>query len=569
MTERFIAGTNDRTVSDLPLDDKRHRPFNYGIKINFIDSISWQWLYAVNLLVTYQLILTSKDASLSSNLYPWLSAEAIIVVGWLLKSNRCPDSALFKPLEQQATFMLTEVNLSFAINTMMPGSENNPQQGLSSESPGQQAPQAINCPVGYFARLFYSDSGDGNENPQQQSHTLGLNCFVYPCNGFCQFRSSLDSSVSLALEYGESSADHTRANPGQTSYPDLANTQCYRWNSSDGVAIDSLAAGTAHTTKPLGRNACNVIVVRQDGQQLPCGKVFKSVKSLSVHKSSYHTGQKDCNVTVVGENDQLRPCGRLFQNAKSLYYHKKRYHTEQTNCDVTVVGEDGQQRFCGEVCKSAQSLWTHKSIHHTGQKSCDVTVIGENGQLQPCGQVLQNARCLIYHKKRYHGVQQNCDVAVIREDGQQWPCGTFCKNAQALSVHKSRYHTGQQTCNKAVAGEGGQQRPCGKVLNSIQALWEHKSKIHSGQKTCDLNMVGEDGQQRPCGTVCKNAKALANHKRRGHRRQKNRYETVVREDGQQQSCRKVCKNIHGLSSHNRRHRKRRLFNMDLDDDPNP
>ncbi|WP_422140042.1 hypothetical protein [Endozoicomonas sp. ALC020] len=622
LTEPFIVGSNDHTVSDLPLDDKRHRNDNYRIKINFIDSISWQWLYAANLLVTLQLILSGKDASLSSNLYPWLSVETIIVVGWLLKSNRSPDSALFMPLEQQARFMLTEVDLSFAINTMMPGSEPNQAQAQPSESSIQQAPQITTYPIGYFTSLLYSDFDDGNEAPQQHSHTLGLNCFVHPCNDVCQFRKSSDSSDSGALECRESSADHTGATLEQSSTPHQTNTQFDSFDSTDGVALDGVALDgvaldgialnskvtlLADTTNPPQQTICRELLVGKDGQLQQCGKVAKNERALSSHKSSYHTGQKTCELTVAGENGQRRPCKMTCQNAQALYAHKKIVHSGQKTCDFTVVREDGRKRVCAMVCKNAQSLWNHKSKNHGGEQTCRATLVTEDGLQQPCGKIYKNFQALFYHRRKehtgiqtcnttvvgedgqsrpcgmtcknlvaigihrsiFHSGQQTCDEALVGKDGQQRPCGTVCKNASILSVHKSKVHSGQKTCDVAVVEKDGQQRPCGRVCKSAHALWDHKSKIHSGQKTCDATVVVEDGQQRPCGKVCKNARTLTNHYRRDHSGPKACEVTVIGEDGQQRPCGKVCENLQALSNHKRIHRKRKPFDVNLDNDLNP
>ncbi|WP_257288625.1 hypothetical protein, partial [Endozoicomonas sp. SESOKO2] len=74
----------------------------------------------------------------------------------------------------------------FAAIIMMPGSGNARQQHPPSESSGQQTQGANACPAGSFSNSFYSDSADGSEGSQQLLHTLGLDCFVFPCHGVCQ-----------------------------------------------------------------------------------------------------------------------------------------------------------------------------------------------------------------------------------------------------------------------------------------------------------------------------------------------------------------------------------------------
>ncbi|WP_448215809.1 hypothetical protein [Endozoicomonas sp. 2B-B] len=128
----------------------------------------------------------------------------INTVGWLLKNYWIFGSPLFRPFEQhEAASVLSKGDL--AIITMMLNSGSTPQQHQPPESSGQQDPQAILQSTGSFSNPFYIDSGGSDGGPQQQLHTLGLNCFVYPCNGICRFRSSFNSSESA--EWPLNSAD--------------------------------------------------------------------------------------------------------------------------------------------------------------------------------------------------------------------------------------------------------------------------------------------------------------------------------------------------------------------------
>ncbi|WOG26923.1 hypothetical protein [Endozoicomonas sp. 8E] len=446
--QNFFIKLDRRTLSDNPLpDNKRHKHYIYGMKTTLIDSISWQWLHATNLLVAYELILTPKDTFQCPTLYSSLPLEAVITIVWLLKNYWNPYSPLFNPIEHQEASQ----KHPFAITTLMPGSEQNPPQYQPSQSSGQHTPQATAHITGYFTSLLYSDSGSGNEDPEQHLHTLGLNCFIYPCNGVCRFRQSSDPS-----------------------------------NSVNGVASDSMIARTADTTTPVGQATCNVILIGNAGQLQKCGKVIKNKKALRYHIKKYHTGQKTCDITSLGEDDRPRPCGKVFRSAQALYEHKSKVHSGKKTCDVTEVAEDGQLRLCGLVCKNSQSLSNHKRYVHTRQQTCDANVVGEYGRLYPCGKLCKNAKALSNHKNQYHTGQKTCDVKVVGEDGQPRPCGVVCQNAKILWNHKARYHSKEKICKETVVGLDGQPRPCGKVCKGVTALSDHKRK-HRKRKAVNVN----------------------------------------------------------------------------------
>ncbi|WOG26943.1 hypothetical protein [Endozoicomonas sp. 8E] len=606
-TERFIVEleqnayfTNEsisiRSAYHTLLDNlsavyKRQRTDSYEVKTPLIESISWQSFYATNLLVAYELILTPRDTRPGSHHCSWIPIEVVIAIGQLLKNYWNPDLPLFNPAGQQES----SENHTFAITTALPDARNDQQQGQPSESSDQQSRQVPPHPIGYSNHLLYSDSGDGNEGPQQYSHTMGLNCFVLPCHGVCQFRQSCDSSGSGALNSVASSADSTGATAEPGSCPYLTSRHCYSCNSVAGVASYSMATGAVDLTPPAGQANCNVVVfseggqirqcgkvcknekalsshkrnyhcgqqicnltlVSEDGQQQQCGKVCKTVKALSNHKYKKHSGQKTCEVKMVGEDGQQRSCARIFRNAESLSNHKCKKHSGLKTCEVKMVGEDGQQQSCGTIFRNAQSLSNHKRIVHGGQKICDWKVLGENGKLRPCGQVCNNVLNLSNHKRKAHSGQKICDVTVLGKDSQQRPCGKVLKNAGSLSTHKSLIHSGYRTCDVKVAEEDGIQRLCGSICSNTRALLSHKSKVHSGQKTCNVVINGKDGQRRRCGMTCKNHSVLWDHKRRDHFGQKTCSMTVTGKDGQQGPSGKVCKNAIDLSNHKRTHRKRK------------
>ncbi|WP_257254562.1 MULTISPECIES: hypothetical protein [unclassified Endozoicomonas] len=502
---RFSDAVNTIGFAGQPSspDQKPLRPGGYGIKTILIGSILWQWLYATQLLVGFELILTIKGAPLYSKPYSCVRLKAVVAVCWLLKNAWNQGSSRFNPIEQEeARSQLTRGYHPFAITTIMLGSGDNLPQYPPSESSGQQLPAANNYSACYFAHLLYSDSDDGNENPQQYLHTLDLNCFVHPCSGVCQFRPSFDSGESI--EWPPITA--------QSSCPHLTDGYCFSCisRSEPEGAIDSSLFETLDRLPDIQLQCDSAPQFTPQ----PHGKVYKNINALTDHKDRYHRRQQICNVIVVGEDGQQHLCGEVCKNSKALADHKSRYHSGQQTCDVIVVGKDGQQQPCGKICKNIKALSTHKSGEHSGQKTCDVTVIGEDGQQRPCGKVCKNAQSLSSHKSSYHSGQKNCDVMVDEEDGQQRPCGKVCKNARFLVDHKRSVHSGQKTCDETLVGEDGQLRPCSRICKNAQALSYHKFRQHRRQQTCDMTLFSDDSQPRPCRTVYKSAAVLSGHKRK-------------------------------------------------------
>ncbi|WOG26964.1 hypothetical protein [Endozoicomonas sp. 8E] len=58
-----MADTKGYSEPDLPSDNKRHKHDRHGVKTTDIKSISWQWLYASNLLIAYEVILITRTLS--------------------------------------------------------------------------------------------------------------------------------------------------------------------------------------------------------------------------------------------------------------------------------------------------------------------------------------------------------------------------------------------------------------------------------------------------------------------------------------------------------------------------
>ncbi|WP_257282218.1 ankyrin repeat domain-containing protein [Endozoicomonas sp. ISHI1] len=219
-----IADTEGCAGSGLPSDEKQVRLNGCELKKTLIESISWQWLYTTHLLVGYQLILTTKNTPLSSTFYSWLPPEVVVAVGWLLKSYCNTEPQSFNIIIQKE---LHQFHPLAAIITM-PGSGNTRQQCSPSDSSGQQARAANVEPTGSFNSFLYSDSADGSGGSQQHQHTLGLDCFVFPCHGVCQFRPLSDSSepAEWPMNPTENLTGHTDATPEQNSCPHLNNGHC-------------------------------------------------------------------------------------------------------------------------------------------------------------------------------------------------------------------------------------------------------------------------------------------------------------------------------------------------------
>ncbi|WP_422137028.1 hypothetical protein [Endozoicomonas sp. ALD040] len=600
-------------------DKKQHNSSGYRVKTTIVASISWHWLYTTNLLVAYELILTTKTSPLSSSNYSWVPVEVVVAVGWLLKSYWNLDSALFNPLEQlslseqqETTSLLKQQDHPFASIITVYGSGYTPPQYQPPESSGQQPPQTTPLPIGSLTNPLYSGTGDGNGDPEQILHTLGLNCFVYPCHGICQFRSSPENrgankwplnddapmsghlpissddwamvrgllnlrGHSLPEETGIScipipSTETSVAQPTRQSFqsgqspPHLSQTGKLQASETLELAGTSPSGcfpfkGDTHCRRALtnhkskrqaGEKTCDVTM--GDDQQRPCGTACKNALYLQKHRRKDHTGLQTCSMAIVGKNGQRQPCAKIFKNAQALSVHKSKYHSGQKTCDVAVPGEDGQQQTCGKICRNAQALSDHKSRTHTGQKVCDLTLFLGNGLKRPCGKVCKNTLSLLEHKRSAHARQQKqtCRVLIVGKDGQQQPCGAVCKNARHLFEHRRSAHTGPQTCSITVVGNDDQQRPCGRVYKNAKALSDHKSRVHSGRKTCNVTIVGEDGHQQPCGRVCKSAVCLMEHRRSAHTGLQTCSMIIVEEDGQQRPCGTICKSAKALSDHKNR-----------------
>ncbi|WOG26993.1 hypothetical protein [Endozoicomonas sp. 8E] len=507
--------------SDFLFYDKRQKPDGYSVKTPLVESISWQWLYATNLLVAYELILTTKEPPLGP--FSWLPVETVFAVGWLLKSYGNLDLPLFNPIQQpEATSMLTQGGQPIAITTMMPGSGHDQQQGQQPESSCEQASQATSLPTGSFTSPLYSGSDDGDGDFQEHSHTLCLNCFVHPCHGVCRFRTSSDNTHSPGTEAAYTDSKESLNNkapmPGNSS---LSTNDLVIVNGLLKLRSRRLLKG-AVTSCPLDHFPPPMVTPETQHTTIVSSRLGGTPSYLSRSGKVPATGsdgQRACDVTVVGQNGQQQPCGKICNNIQALSNHKIRNHSGQQTCDVILIEEDHQQQPCGVICKNIRALSAHKSNYHSGPRTCNVAIVGEDSQQKPCGMVCKNSHVLSEHKRKAHSGQKICDIISVGKDGRQQSCGKRCNSSKSLSHHKSRYHTGQHTCQETLITEDGQQRPCGKVCMHAQALADHKRRHHTGQKTCEVEVTAMNGELRPCGKVFKGAQGLSEHIRR-HRKRK-------------------------------------------------
>ncbi|WOG27009.1 hypothetical protein [Endozoicomonas sp. 8E] len=580
-----FAVTNSYARPDSPPYNIRHKHFSYRIKTSIIESTSRRWYYVTNLLVACQLILTTKDNPLSPIPYSWLPAETVVTLGWLLKSYWGPASMLFNPMEHQeekreATSIFRQGDRPFSNIVIMFGSGNNQQPCQQKDQPSESSGRPHPVDRSHSTGVPYSLSGEGKEGPQQQQHTLGLDCFVHPCHGVCRFRPSSDDieATEWLSTFEKSSTGHSGVKPGQSSRP--------RFTEEHGLCcktdFDSLT--TTYLRQKLSFETLNGLsaIQSQRASSQPCHPQTHQSDDVRMHGNIPATYDdliiidgllKLCGHGLLKENEisltlthfthpfgtsQTQQTGRspqLGQSSPYLSLTGSRHaidHSGKLDCDTTLAVSNGQQIPCRSVCKNAHALSVHKKRYHSGQKACEMTMVGENGQEQPCGKLCKNLQSLSDHKQRYHTGQQICDVIMVGKDGQLKRCGKVCKSLKARLDHKRSLHTGQQTCELTMVGEDNQLQRCGKVCTSAQALSTHRYRYHAGPKACDETVVGEDGQQQPCGKIYKNASILSMHKSKYHTGQKTCDMTVFGQDDQARPCGKVCKNAQALSTHKSR-----------------
>ncbi len=194
---KYLTDTNDY-AGFLPPDDTPLRLGGYGLTTTFTESISWQLLRVTNLLIAYELILTTHGAALGGKPYSWVPEEAFVAVGWFLEHYWNPDSLLFNPrdqleVSQDDPFTITTTTLPEQ-NQQHCNLKQSDQQNPPSQSSGQQASGVTTHATGSVNSLLSSGSGGGNEGPEQDQHTLGLACYADSCHGVCELRKAPNRS---------------------------------------------------------------------------------------------------------------------------------------------------------------------------------------------------------------------------------------------------------------------------------------------------------------------------------------------------------------------------------------
>lgn len=439
-----IVDTDGSAGSSLPPDDKTQKLGGYGLKMTFIESISWQLHWAVYMLFTYGLFWIIKDAAQDGGPYWWIFAEGIVAVGWLLEKNywnTVSPNSMDKPEASQ--------NDSFAITTMMlsgQGQKQNDKPNQSSASSGQQASGATTHLTGSITGPLSSGSGGGNEGPEQHDrHTLDINCYIDFCHGVCKLRPSSDSTEPAegALHSSETSTDHAAGTTEQgLPFPrenDLGQTLGDSEKSVHRSSIETDPGNGCKNTYPLaavavGELTCDLKVFGADARKRSCGMVCKGSKAVRYHIEK-HKERRECFLNRI---DMMKM--RIRMRRASLY-------PGQHPCDERVAGTDGEEQRCGVVLDNPQSLWCHKLRFHTGPQICEEQEFWEDGLPHTCGQSCENALELVRHKKRFHEPRK-CHEIVVCENGHLHPCGIVCVNLREyfchLSIHRETEPVGTQ-----------------------------------------------------------------------------------------------------------------------------
>ncbi|WP_257276161.1 MULTISPECIES: hypothetical protein [unclassified Endozoicomonas] len=231
-----------------------------------------------------------------------------------------------------------------------------------------------------------------------------MNCFIHPCYGVCQFRSSSDGRepARSQLDSLENLTSHTEAITGQSSRTDLVNRHghSYKSHSDTMQNIYSNETSLFEMSFTLSTPPPRTSETEQTTESFQLDQT-QTKMLLSSNNSVKHHGQHTCDVTVFGEDSQPRLCETVCKNARVLSDHKRRFHTAQQTCDEMVFEEDCQQRPCGKTCKNIRSLSVHKSKYHTGQATCNEILAEEDRRPRRCGTICKSAKALTEHRSMH------------------------------------------------------------------------------------------------------------------------------------------------------------------------
>ncbi|WOG28481.1 hypothetical protein [Endozoicomonas sp. 8E] len=370
----YLAVTNGYAESVLPPDDKPQKLGDYGVKTTFYDSISWQLIYATHLPFVCELVLATHNADMSVKPSSSLPLGALFAVGWLMDSYWNPDSPLFNPMGQLEASQVHP----FAITTMMlpgQGQGKKDQQNPPSSS-GQQASGAAAQITGFFTSPTDFGSGDGNENPEQQQHTLCFNCFVDSCNGVCKHRPSPDGDrpAEWGPNPGTSSTGCARVKHEQI-LPSGVKTR-ERARQMELLHLSTKKRRVQERISVIDRlKECQILLAHEIRAEEKARKAGVTPEQNSPSASVVPFGQQltdwwnprdpilrhQKKRVVLG---QLKECElRLAEISAEEIAESFKIQNELLVCDLRVV-EEGQQVLCGKAFNTAQALSDHKRKQH-------------------------------------------------------------------------------------------------------------------------------------------------------------------------------------------------------------
>ncbi len=337
-TPSDIVGTNGYSGSIFRPDNKPHRLGSYGLKTSFIESISWQLIYGTNLLVAYELVLSTRAAAMSTKPYSWTPVEALVVVGWLLKSCWNSDSPLSDPIEQ----LKASQDDPFAISAMMlPGQNPHPRSEIQNNAHIQnnfrgQINQQEHGPAS--PTLYQTDSRAPDITRSRR----------------------IECDVIMVAEDGQ------RQRCGKV----------FRT-----VQGRSLHVRRSHCVPKF----CYALIILNDGRRRPCEMSFRNQEMLSRHRTQCHIEPAFCDLIVVGEDSEQRVCGKVYRNiaeqqGHSLLNHEGEWDIRWSHpgrrdhiigshfCDMAGLVDDGEGRqvwqLCGRIFSTLEELYCHRSGYH-------------------------------------------------------------------------------------------------------------------------------------------------------------------------------------------------------------
>ncbi|WOG25631.1 hypothetical protein [Endozoicomonas sp. 8E] len=260
-----------------------------------------------------------------------------------------------------ATTLTTQEDHPFAINIMgLPGQaegKNDPANQPSASS-GLQASATATQLKASFNSSLNSGSGEGNQDPEQQQHTYGLNCYVDFCNGFCQLRPpSASGGLTEADEECPVCLDELTDEVTAPCCSKKVDRHCLQR-----VILTTSLWSCPHCRGDLSPLARLPEFVAGIEAQRDLSGPYNGPR-FSVSQTGSLVVGLVCNTFII-EDGQIWRCGEIFPNASSLSAHESAEHSGGRMCDITVADTDGRQRLCWTLCRSSRDLTEHKRRYH-------------------------------------------------------------------------------------------------------------------------------------------------------------------------------------------------------------